>query len=71
MSETTIPFNTAPKVGDAFFIHFPANAFEEPEDMSAHKLLSDCEDSAKCWASENHKTMLVLECRVVRRVRAR
>lgn len=38
MSETAIPFNTAPKVGDAFFIHFPASTFEEPEDMATRRI---------------------------------
>lgn len=67
MSNEAVPrFNTRPKVGDTFYIHFPDNTFEEPEDMAAHNYLPDCEDSAECWASVNDKTMLVLECRVVK-----
>ena len=64
-------FNTNPKVGDLFFLHFPPETFSEPEDMAAHRFVTDCEDSAKAWASENRKTMLVLECRVVRRFPAK
>lgn len=60
-------FNHKPKVGDTFFIHRRADAFEDPCVDAAHVARQDCEDSARAWAGEDSMGYLVLECRVVRR----
>lgn len=63
----SVQFNLKPKVGDTFFIHKTEEEFDDPCDVAAHINLEDCADSARAWAGQDHRSYLVLECRVVRR----
>lgn len=63
----TIKFNTKPKVGDVFFMHRTADAFQDPTSDAAHIDRLDCEESARAWAGDDWRGYLVIECRVVRR----